>query len=229
MSIRMSKSAINTYEVCPFNYKNVYINKKPMSKSLWATNRGRNIHEVYEKITKRKYGNTITEASKKAKSEHSDIIGAVSNFTNFQRAISPDGEKIVSPILTEEKIFDPDTNIVGVVDAVYSDGRHNILVDYKSGQLKPISHYRFELALYAYLVEKVKGIKIDYWGIYFADHVIANNPRKEPADRQEIRMSLIKVETIRNLINMKEFPKKPKYKCSNCISFMNGYCPGVKF
>lgn len=219
---RLSKSKIGTYEACPYNYKLCYVDKLPMPKKPWAMSRGVDIHDIYDEIVKGKFGIKITDAINSALKKHPEHFEAIKNFELFHKAISTNGN-IVKPLMAEEKLYDSEIDVVGIVDAVYEVDNKKILIDYKSGNINSLNKYTFELGVYAYLVKKIKNIELDKWGIYFTDHHII---KLENIDKQQIDFSLMKINTIRNKIENNEFPKKHKYPCKNCMSFMNGHCGG---
>lgn len=223
MAMRISKSKISTYESCPHNYENCYVKKLPMPITPFAMSRGVDIHNILEQFTKEDFV-SIDEAFAQLSGKYPDNKEPIRNFSEFMKRITPVKGKVLKPIMTEEKLYDPKLDIVGVVDAVYPSGDKKIVLDYKSGNVNEMKKYRFELAIYAYLVENIKGIKLDYWGIYFVDH---DKLISEKIDRDFINTALLKVQTIVTKIKMGEFPKAPKYPCKGCMSYMNGHCKGV--
>jgi len=220
----LSKSKIGTWKRCPFLFKLQYVDKLQIKAQNEAMSRGIEIHTLLEEFYKpnsRELKVLIEEIQKHPLfPKHSE---AIANFINFNKRITSP-----FPILTEKMLKDDDKQIRGIIDRVDEDDKGNlILIDYKSGRINPISKYRFELALYAYLYEINHDRKITHWGIYFVDYDVFNVER---AERNDIQDALKKVETTRCEIEDahmgNNFPKSPGSHCNWCEAKTLGYCEG---
>ena len=219
---RLSKSQINNYESCPQKWKLDKIDKIPQPPSP-ILERGKEVHAVLEHFYEG--AETVTEAvhnmldNPLARKHNKEI----KNFIEFNKRLSSDGETLLHPVMIEEYLKDKELNISGFVDAVYVNERDETLVlDYKTGKLRPLSHHRFELALYARMVELNKGVVPTHWGIYFVDHDVLKTERVK---EDEVYKAMAKVHEVRSKINAKEFPRRPKYPCTWC-PYYKTHCPG---
>ena len=219
---RISKSKIMCYDTCPYNYKLCYVDKKPMPIKPSAMSRGVNIHDIYDKINTGIYGTKISEAFTNAIEDYPESYEPIKNFQQFHMAISED-DNIVKPLMSEEKIYCPFDDIVIIMDSVYHVDGKNVLIDFKSGDVNELYKYMFELSLYVWKIEEKKKIKIDEVGIYFTDHHVL---KRDKVDREQIEMSKLKVRTFKKSVENDIFPKRPKYPCKNCISYLNKHCGG---
>jgi len=223
MKLRLSKSKINTYLNCPFLYKLLYVDKVEMPITPYAMSRGVDLHKVFEIFFKNKE-NTINDAEKKTFGMISDEVKfAVASAKKLALFLSPDKKMMPDVVMTEEKIYCENLDVVGIVDAVFSDGETNMIIDYKSGKVHPLKNYLFELSVYKMLIEKKKKINVDYYGIYFID---AEKLVYQKADNDEDERTLNKINMVKTKIINNEFPKKVSKNCRNCIAFINGVCDG---
>ena len=221
----MSKSAVLCYRQCPHRFFLEYIKRMPRKITPKALKRGSEVHGLMDSFYDTN-ATTITEAVKEIKQnpkfeEHKEVMG---NFIEANKEVLSEGKDLLTkPIFKEIKMYDQETNISGIVDAIQMDGNKIILIDYKTGKEHPLKDYRFELALYTYLFEKEYNQKITHWGIYFAD---ANKFKIEEKDTKEMVKALKEVADVRALVKEKKFDKKPGWMCKYCSSWENGYCDG---
>jgi len=222
--VRLSKSKIGTYKQCPKRYWFEYESGMTFSKPE-AMARGIKIHSAIERFYKTRAKNTQDAITGFRKTDfYSEYPKTMENLFFFAEKTSPN--ILTKPILLEKKMYCEEIDFVGFVDAVFPTANGNILIDFKSGKVHDIEGYRFELAMYTYLAEKVEQIKIDYWGIVFVDH--QNEVKIESINQDVIFQSLREIKTVRNLIQQKHFVKRPSWKCKWCPAFTDGKCDGKK-
>lgn len=219
--MRLSKSKVLCYENCPFKYKKIYIDKIERKVEPKALKRGTEIHEMLEDFYKPKttnIGELKNEIKKHPKfKEHEKSI---KSFVKVVEEISTD-KKVTKPMFREIKIIDEELNIAGVIDRVDFDGKNKAIIDYKTGKVRPIANYRFELALYAYLFEKEYQQTITHIGVWFVDH---QKLITEELNRKEIITAIEKVRKVRGEIRKEHFPKTPNRFCKWCEVYQNGFC-----
>lgn len=221
----MSKSAVLCYRQCPHRFYLEYIKKVSRRVTPKALKKGSEVHDLMDVFYNTK-ATTITEATKEIKQhplmkEHKEVMG---NFIKFNKEIvSEDTDRLIKPLFKEVRMYDPETNTSGVADAIQKDIDKLILIDYKTGKEHPLNKYRFELALYTYLFEKLHNQKITHWGVYFVD---AHKFKVEPKNEQEMVKALKEVSDVRKLIKAEKFNKNPSRLCRWCSCWENGHCDG---
>jgi RecB family exonuclease len=147
------------------------------------------------------------------------------NFIQLNRNFEKKTGKIVRPVYREIKHHDEGIDFTGVLDRVDFDGEDYAVFDYKTGKTHPIDEYRYELAMYAYLLEKKHRVKAKYWGIIFLEH---NKIVMEPANAERIKDALAHTMEINEQIKASDFPKNPNRLCPWCSLFQDGDCAGWK-
>jgi CRISPR/Cas system-associated exonuclease Cas4 (RecB family) len=147
----LSKSAIKEYMSCPFRFYNHKV-LGIYGPTPYVFSRGINIHD------------TLHESIVLGKKTH-DFQEQV----NFTKALFKKLEPY-SVVVAEKRMeaFYQDLKLVGLMDIVIQTGSKIIILDYKSGKDRPIANYRFELALYFYIL-KMHDITPTHWGIVFVD------------------------------------------------------------
>jgi len=203
---QISKSKLGTFKTCPLKYKYQYIDKIEVEKAEQLT-RGIDLHEIFCEFYNKFSVDDITDPERQfteifmpCKSDHKQDI---MNFIKFEvkRWQSCSEKAIFKPLFRELKIVDTEAQITGIIDRVDFDGKNFILLDYKTGKYNAskLYEYRFELALYVYLLERYDSFKtkVNYWGIIFTN---ANVFWCEPVKREEIDKAIAKVEKYRALI-----------------------------
>lgn len=160
----ISKSKVLCYVDCPRLFKFKYILKLPEQVHPAATI-GKNIHSMaenfYKKANKDSNRDECFEIIKELlpdKPCEKTKLYATNFHTLIMQEIEEHGE-IKKPAFLEVVV--EHEGIKGIVDKVikFNDGTYGV-VDYKTGSPKNIKHYMYELSLYAWLIEKSKGIKV---------------------------------------------------------------------
>jgi hypothetical protein len=129
------------------------------------------------------------------------------------------------PLHAEYEIFDEDFNILMYIDRIdeYKDGLQ--LIDYKTGSYKDISLYRFQLAVYAYFVEKHLKKKVKRWGVFFSQKGMI---KYEKADRHKIMLVPVIIKIIRERIQESrkngQYPRRYTQLCNFCAFLQYGLC-----
>ena len=166
-NIRLSKSAIQSYEQCPWKFWIEYVLRIRPEKIPEAAQMGIDIHNLFDSYFK---GNLGVLQNKKEYKVHVD------NFINFNEFCK------VDPLLHEGKFKDDELNYSGILDRLQTINGETWLIDYKTGNCKsqrwddklhryvecsPIDNYLFELYGYAYLTNKFTEFKVDRVAIFF--------------------------------------------------------------
>ena len=206
----ISKSRINLYESCPHAFKLSYIDKVA-GKKTYHLSRGSDLHELLDDYYSMKWEDFFCHYL----------------FDRYEPQIrlflKSELSKTV-PAHHELPLIHRDAGLRGVVDRVDISGGEVVITDYKSGKMKDLSSFRFELSLYAILFWVVHGVEPTHWGIYFIDHGVFV---REKIDWDVMRDSLFKVNSFKHSVDCSLFPKKPKYGCRYCQFYKAG-CDGFK-
>ena len=239
-SFRLSASAIGAYDWCPKKFKLQYIDKEKSDVEVPHLIKGKEIHayfedyynslDTYDTITEKtivEHAPTISEEKYLKYKEHID------NFVDFNKNVFvslEDGKKIYfKPVAVEEKLYDENLNLVGVIDAVYTDGDNVLVLDYKTGKASTsIAQYRNQLAGYKHLWDMFNPeMKATHWGIFFSGQKATNkNPLIEKANDKHMVAMYDKLETTRQLIEKEVFPEtKNTWACQHCDLFAK--CKGL--
>lgn len=234
--MRLSKSAVLTYENCPYNYKLDYIldfrHQRPEPEEGSPLKKGTEIHQIFEDYYKLPQARTITEPYEE---NIYDLLMTIrnarkyenhmENFASFNVAqieghegkglkISPKGVPGYIPKALEMKVFNKEINCLGFIDRVDEEENGLRVIDYKSSKRdKPAKHYLFELALYAYMYEQETGEEVYDAGIYFSN---TNKLRTLVIEEEDKVGAVKKLLDTRKAIELKIFPKNPGFLCGWC-------------
>lgn len=237
--MKLSKSRIACLCQCPYKYKVIYEDGWKSEKTSKQLDEGKEKHEIFERVVKKakayhaktsdlkkkvtfKEVLEIIKAEVKAESKYEKYKEDCDNFIRFQERI----ERL--PIYEEVELFDPELNIIGILDRVDFTPEGLIIIDYKTGKGKDsIASYRFELALYAYLFEKLHNQKIAGWAIYFTSK---DKMLMEGRSQEEINKAIEKVSLARKDITEHRekgvWEKKTGPLCGWCDLYQAGMCNG---
>lgn len=221
---KLSKSAIGTYDSCPHQYKLRYImGMQPAPSPIMQ--RGTEIHDLCDTF----FDGVNTMEGAVNKLLQSELAlkykDQMKNFISFIKHIG--NGKFRTPLMKEKKFFNEEWNFTFISDAIYEDDQGNLLLlDYKTGKTRGVSHHRFELAVYVFFTEILLNRKIKFWGILFLDEPDFSKAFDyEEVIPKEIEKAKLKIKNTRMKIRMEQFPKKPKYGCEWCGFYGNG-CEG---
>ncbi len=214
----LSKSQVNCWKQCPKKWWFQYI-VKCKQKPSDAMMRGIKIHKDLEKfydMIEIKDGKII-DTSKVPKELH--------QFIKFEErriksCVNIDGSfnlEFFKPVMQEVFVKNETLKLRGYIDAVYKSSKDGklIIIDWKTGKYRPeqFNSYRFELAMYKELYEKVYGDEVGYWGIYFVD---ADKLFFEPVKSISIKAMYKSIKKTREGIESGEYPCKPGILCRWC-------------
>jgi len=201
----LSKSQINLFRRCPMKWKKAYLDREPF-KPTPAMERGVRIHEKIENFYK-----TATIKNKVIQNDDPELR----KFVEFENQRLKDCNHVIKhfmPLHQELKIADDTTHLRGIVDAVFRhpDDDKIIIIDWKSGMYRPwqLNDYRFELAIYKKLYEKVKKKEVGYWGIFFTD---AGKLFFEKANEDVVKDTMKIVDQVREEMATGNYPCKCGY------------------
>jgi len=193
--IRLSKSSVLMYESCPFRYYLLKICRIKEPK-IYAFERGIEIHESIYKFLKEN-----VSPPEHCISQVAFVKASLNNLKPYE-IIGLEGKYEASY---------KDLKLVGIIDLLVKHKNNLILFDYKTGKDRGLSHHRFELALYVYILNQ-NGIHPTHWGIMFVDQ---KKVYVEKVREEQIKKSLGKTYDTYLLIKSGHFPRK-KSDCSFC-------------
>jgi len=211
--IRLSKSGVKTYEICPRKYRFIYVEKMSLDEGAEAR-RGKELHKKFEE-----FYNEIKKPEDIKDKKWEELRGDpdTNNFLNFVDYLyeTLGNKEEVIPLAKEIKYYDPQLDVVGVIDVVYKAGDKYILLDYKTGKFdeRYMSDYRFELAIYAYLWNKNNMEKITHWGVLFTK---CGKLWVEEIKSASTTFALKKIEKVKQLIKQERFEPTFSVLCSYC-------------
>lgn len=234
--MRLSKSAVLTYENCPYNFKLDYkLNfrkKRPEPEEGSPLKIGTDVHKIFEdyyklpeaRMVKEPYEDNILDIlmSMRNARKYEDHM---ENFANFNVAQieghEEKGLKILAkgvpgyiPKHREMEIYNKGINVLGYIDRVDEEENGPRIIDYKSSKKhKPAKYFLFELSLYAYLYEQETGEKVYDAGIYFST---PNKLRTIVIEEEDKLRAVKKVFDTRKAVEQNIFPKNPGFLCGWC-------------
>lgn len=239
--MRLSASGINCYEWCPKKFKLQYIDKLKSKTKSPALKKGIELHELFEKfyddLAKEKMINeetlmrTVKEIPVEFASKYSNHIQNFLDF-NIKTLGKLENKNYIFPLATELKIYDEELDFVGVIDAVFTDGKNILVLDYKTGKpsIAIPEHYKLQLCVYKHLwdIENPK-LKVTHWGLLYSDSTIgSHNPIIEKANPEEMQEMYKKIKEVKAKIDREEFPEtSKKWVCKRCD--MYEYCKELFF
>jgi len=205
MPLRFSKTKLGDYKNCPrkFYISNFTLmgKQRPDHEPDYLTN-GKLCHTYFENYN-------LGIPNKPTQNEF--VIVNVSNFTHIL-----DEYGLGRATYAEQKIYDPERDLVGVVDAVYHKDTEHWLIDYKTGKFRKdkMTDMRFELYLYVYLVEKYLKLVINKIGMFYTQFPECSFVEK--VSRKKIESNLLKYDKMVNDINELKFPRIRGPLCNYC-------------
>ena len=160
-----SYSSVSTFNQCPMRFKLQYLDKKPTLKTE-ALIKGNAVHNMVEELINDISINkaiTIELNNYKYKQE---LIHFLELETLRSGKYTTKDNYFINTC--EEKIIDNDLITVGKLDRVYHiwTDKGKVLLDYKTGKVRPKDYYYPQLALYTYMYnKKYPKSPIKYWEI----------------------------------------------------------------
>lgn len=235
--LKLSVSAIKTYQQCPRKYYYTYIDKKP--KKDWAHLKlGNFVHDALENFHKTA-SKENTEMGKVG-----DVMSRVCKAAAHKYGLSPEQrasakemlskylEKVrktgMPKVIQNEKSFaidlGDDVTIRGFIDRVDEKGASIDIVDYKTGKSKYLDE--FQLTVYALAVFHEYPDLNSVVGKY---DVLAENSREIPypisrTDTERCKDTIRKVAS--QIREEKSWEPKPTRLCSYCD--FEAFCPATK-
>jgi len=223
---------VGQHSWCPYKIK-LWLNKVPPSDKISvAMTRGKYLHDVFENFYAGVNWEMVDDADGEMQQYFEEICEPltdpdltdgkqdIKNFCKWNVDRTGQGLDEFFPQMIEQKIYLPDEDIVGVIDRVdINDGKLRV-IDYKSGLGNPgdMGKYRFELSMYAHLIEQAHDIEVDEWGIYFSAH---NKLLVEPVDEKYWdRWAVKKISKLRHAIETDDLPRTERtFACDRCEYF----------
>jgi CRISPR/Cas system-associated exonuclease Cas4 (RecB family) len=219
---RLSHSKMTMFEKCPYAFKFYYVDGLTSLDDSDALINGKALHDMFYYASIAEYPEIIRTYEK-----YAEFMQDCEHFIEFSRKrMFYLGTSI--PYLAEYEIYDKDLDVLLFIDRIdkLKDGYE--VVDYKTGKVHGLGLYRFQLALYAYFVEKHLKIKVRRWGIYFTN---SGRYLGEVVDRKKMELIPKTLEAVRNRIkqasSQNHFPKKSGPLCNFCNFRHYSLCDGI--
>lgn len=157
--MRLSKSKLGDYNNCPRKFYlgnfTIHGKQRPEYEPSYLAD-GKYLHEYYERFNNGDGSHLEMEI-------YSEFIQK--NISNFHKLLSEYG---LHSFATEQKFYDPELDLVGIVDWIAEKDGKFYIIDYKTGKASAKKDEKlYELYLYAYLVKKFLEIDPDFVGMWF--------------------------------------------------------------
>lgn len=226
--MKLSKSKINTYLKCPFEFKLKYVDEIVAEPNKYMIF-GRNIHSVAERFCE-KFGDDVGDINieyelNKIVYELNliDLNQHVDNLALFFEDVYINRDYKLFGF--EEELYDDENRFSGICDIILQDENEElIIVDYKTTNSRNFSKYRLELCYYKLLVENVLNKKVSKVGIFFTENgrlrlldVGDVDYKYKYLTTQEITEAIRIFHEVRENVNNEIFPLKKQYLCRLCI------------
>lgn len=228
ISMKLSKSKINTYLKCPLEFKFQYIDEIEAEPNKYMV-LGSDVHSVAETFAD-KFGDELDEVdigNELIKIMNDleigyDISEHVDNLSLFFKEVFVDNDyRLFSQ---EEYLLDEENRFSGICDIILEDENGDLVViDYKTSNSSSFHKYRRELCYYKLLVENVYERDVSSVGIFFTrngrlrllDVCDEDNKRKYLND-EEISQAIDTLHYVRKQIKNENFPAKRQFLCKYC-------------
>jgi len=231
--MRISKSKLNLYLLCPRKFKYKYIDHMEEDISSFAQV-GLDVHEYAEHVAKElmRYDRITHDIVDKEMlklypydDQDFDSDEHAQALLEFFYNIADNDYEIFS---AEGDIKDDELNLRGIIDLILRDKKTNelFIIDYKTGKSRPISNYRIELCIYRRLVNyKYPSYKVSSACIYFTKDKqyrgfnFAEKQKKGSYVTEEDYDAVFElINYVRHQIDTDYFPPKvdPFFACKYC-------------
>jgi CRISPR/Cas system-associated exonuclease Cas4 (RecB family) len=210
--MRLSVSKMQLFAKCPKAFQFNYIEDLSFADEAECLTQGKELHDMFYYA-----GQFAVPEEMRAMKNYSKYPEHCENFISYlRRMMLARGTSI--PTFAEKEIYDPELNVLLYIDRIdmNKDGTVDI-TDYKTGDVHHISTHRFQLAFYAYFVEKVLKLKVKRWAVFYSKKGI---PFSELVSRNKIDLIQSVVLAMRQdifrSIKDNDFPKRPSRLCEFC-------------
>lgn len=220
MSMRLSKSKINTFIDCPLKFKYQNIDKLE-SKPNDAFTIGTNVHQIAEDFIKS--GNIenkdiIASLLELEKDYEDDYTDHCQNLAKFFKCMFID--KKYKFFMAEDYLFSEKHNFSGLADLVLEDSEGKLFViDYKTGKSSNVKNYKLELCYYKMLIEeKYPEKEVKYAGIFFTKDGKLSYLEfgGEICPIKDYELAINFIDTVRVEIEAERFPPRRHNFCRFC-------------
>lgn len=226
--MRLSKSKINTFTVCPRQFKYQYIDEIE-SETSDAAILGTNVHEIAELFVKQwpiaenDILDTLLRLEENYEDDYKDHTLNLAKF--FKKMLIDKNLKI---FMAEEYLFSEKYDFNGFADIVFEkDDGKLIVIDYKTGKSSNVKKYKLELCYYKMLIEEMFPDKeVEYAAIYFTkdgDLSCMKFTDSEKGDafctKKDYGLAINYIGTVRLQIEEGYFPANKQYLCNYCSYF----------
>ena len=173
MTLKLSKSSVNSFLQCRRAFKYNYIDKIPQEANEYME-LGTDVHQIAEDFVKKggiytdNYRETLQKLADDLDSKY-DLDIHLDNLATFFEDIFQNEQMQYEVFCCEEYLYDKEHNFSGLADLVVKDENDDIIIiDYKTGRSGSIKKFRLELCYYRLLLEsKYPNVNVISAGIYF--------------------------------------------------------------
>ena len=180
-TIPLSKSNVQMYDQCPYNFKRKVVDGVKLPASF-EMDRGTKLHAIYTEVFERlnydmvmdgKFAANITEELAHEFSEWpEDETILLNRFVEFMIKLYDvlDHKELIFPIYMEKYLYDKKNQYYGTFDRLDAqDDDSYIVIDWKTGSYRKWNerNYRFEMMGYKHLIESQLNIKVKQYAILF--------------------------------------------------------------
>ena len=231
--MKLSKTKINTYLRCPFQFRLKYIDEIEGEANKYMI-LGRKVHKVAEIFLKEFKDNLSQinidyELRKIENNLNYELTYHIDNLSKFFKIV----ESKYKVIGIEKELVSDELNLTGICDVILENSEGNlIIIDYKTGNSNSFSKHRLELCYYKLLVEEYYNRKVSHVGVFFTKNgrlrllEIDDNPSiRKYLQPIEIQNAIEIMNDIELKINREEFSPNKQYTCRFCEYY--DFCRGI--
>lgn len=210
---RFSVSRMQSLVKCPFFFKLQYVDKFAILDESEYLQKGKELHEMFYYAAASGMPEVI-----RAFDGYNKYPEDCENFIRICKSIQIRTGRS-APLCAEKELYDVDDKVLMYIDRIDICGKDPQVVeilDYKTGTSGRVRDYVFQLAFYAFYVEKLLGLNVKRWGIMFT---ATGDIKYEDADRSKIAMIPEMVRMTREYLKECEkdgFGKRKNKHCYNC-------------
>lgn len=195
-----SYTKLNTFKVCPYKFKLVYIDKLKPTSNLEHLKRGANIHEVLAKYPETT-SDTVNKFFQSTVGQKYNLI--LRGETRRELKIGLDNDFNLCQY-NNQAVFN------GIIDLIYIQDDIVHLVDWKTGKIPPEQDWS-QLELYAIPFLSTHTVVTSY---VYIDQCCEDSKQYDPGDRDhlifKLKSNIIQIE------HCDEFTRTISWRCNYC-------------
>ena len=228
-TMKLSKSAVNSFIKCRREFKYNYIDKIEQEPNEYMQ-LGTDVHKIAERFVKE--GGISAENYREFLEKLAEDVGSkfdlkihLDNLAKFFEEVFMNPDMQYEVFSCEEYLLDKEHNFSGLCDLVVRDENNDIIIiDYKTGRSGSIKKYRLELLYYKMLLEsKYPNIDIISAGIFFTKdgkfrfvNFVECQEKGAFCTEKDFQAALDLLDFVRNEVNADRLQPNRQFLCKYC-------------